>query len=528
MQPTQLLNTLLLEFKRQCFLEPLDLKKIDQVLETIADLWFHLEELEAASTDPLESHDASYKMAGENLGEVSENIGVPIGVPHGDVHLSLSSFMIEVLEMPLRPMDRFHITSKIIELGLADQEAEVSSISDLELVCQKLTKTLCREPVWNSLGASIERSLKDINEIQIDQNAQEEDLESVNEEAILLINLQNEEAPTGISETSSLSDMWQVQEKVPSVILSRMDYRKLELEAERKTQVKMITEQMPPISKMDLTLSHDHKQALKGSGRHLEEIEHYISILQEHAGEWSMDLNQKKDLFSRPQLSIFSLLKSVTLQTVEEKVMVLKKLLELGVNVNQKAFAGGTYGSQLIAGYLIEHQQVNFLKEIFSQHQTLIDLSHGDSLHTAVGCRNIEAVKMLLDQGMNINAESNDYFREPALVTASRRANTEEVLKLLIEKGASLSEQDREGNTALHQASFHGFFESVSALLNAGADQSMLNNKGKTPLEYAKEGGQGDVVAHLEGIATALKEQEELGSLLEVPVSDVKSKSRRL
>lgn len=59
----------------------------------------------------------------------------------------------------------------------------------------------------------------------------------------------------------------------------------------------------------------------------------------------------------------------------------------------------------------------------------------------------------------------------------------ENVVELLLDRGAKVNHPNRDGGTALHSAAFLGRVKIVSLLLTAGADASAKNERGETPLD---------------------------------------------
>ena len=76
---------------------------------------------------------------------------------------------------------------------------------------------------------------------------------------------------------------------------------------------------------------------------------------------------------------------------------------------------------------------------------------------------NLEAVKLLLDKGAEVNAKNKD--GKTALLVASNL----EVVKLLLDKGADVNVKDKNGGTALREASWRSDNEMVNLLKAYGA-----------------------------------------------------------
>lgn len=92
------------------------------------------------------------------------------------------------------------------------------------------------------------------------------------------------------------------------------------------------------------------------------------------------------------------------------------------------------------------------------------------------------------------------------------------VVESLIKSGADVTIQDHRGNTPLHYA-VSSSAPLVQLLLDSGADPSAANNRGKTPLERAREYEKNDVVALMERstIMKSLGESGELTTSVERP-----------
>lgn len=112
---------------------------------------------------------------------------------------------------------------------------------------------------------------------------------------------------------------------------------------------------------------------------------------------------------------------------------------------------------------------------------------HGSSLFGRVcesSCPDrLEIAKMFIEAGVNINMSSGRDLRTP-LMNASVVKNIN-MVKLLIEAGAQLNQQDDHGYTALYLAVIYESVGCVEALLNAGANPNIMNKEGRSAIHGA-------------------------------------------
>jgi len=105
------------------------------------------------------------------------------------------------------------------------------------------------------------------------------------------------------------------------------------------------------------------------------------------------------------------------------------------------------------------------------------------------------AVKKLLQNGANIKKEDRE-GRTP-LHIATMWGN-KKVVKVLLEAGADPNKADKEGETSVHKASYEGHAEVLKLLLAApGVKVNKVDNEGRTPLWEASFLGKTDIVAML-------------------------------
>jgi cytohesin len=108
-----------------------------------------------------------------------------------------------------------------------------------------------------------------------------------------------------------------------------------------------------------------------------------------------------------------------------------------------------------------------------------VDLDRSYALHAAARRCDMELVRLLLDRGASV--KNVDLWGKTPL----HEASCPEVAELLIQLGADVNAQDVDGWTPLHHAAYEGRSAVVKALLKAGADPNIGNKYGRTPLHVA-------------------------------------------
>ena len=111
------------------------------------------------------------------------------------------------------------------------------------------------------------------------------------------------------------------------------------------------------------------------------------------------------------------------------------------------------------------------------------------ALYEAVVSGSPETVFALLSAGADVNArpDENFNFGETPLIAASTK--NAEIVKLLIDEGADVNIKNSQGQTALMMAAFWhtNNIDIVKMLLDNGADVNAKDNQDKTALDYAKK-----------------------------------------
>jgi len=118
----------------------------------------------------------------------------------------------------------------------------------------------------------------------------------------------------------------------------------------------------------------------------------------------------------------------------------------------------------------------------------------GDTaLHLAAAGYRVEIVRLLLAVGANPNAATNHRRSTPLHYAADGFINSPawdpkkqvETIRCLLEKGAEIHAQDKNGATPLHRAVRTRCAAAVRWLLRAGSDPTLKNKSGSTPFHLA-------------------------------------------
>lgn len=103
------------------------------------------------------------------------------------------------------------------------------------------------------------------------------------------------------------------------------------------------------------------------------------------------------------------------------------------------------------------------------------------NIHLAVLTGNQEVVKQHIQAGTDIN-EAEPMSGSTPLISAATFGKSD-IVKMLIDAGANLSDTNNDGSTALHSAAFFCRVEIVQLLIDAKADKTLRNNFGVTARE---------------------------------------------
>lgn len=159
---------------------------------------------------------------------------------------------------------------------------------------------------------------------------------------------------------------------------------------------------------------------------------------------------------------------------------MVKELIERGVNVNEQLLNGKTAliaaaqsgHLDLVQLFLDRGANINVTYEVRRPDSEIVT-----ALTSAIQYRHDEIALLLLEHGA-------DPFQ--GLVTAVK-VNNLNMVKLFIERGSDINENDLRGLTPLLIATQHNNIEMADFLLTNNADPYRMDENGRTALEFARE-----------------------------------------
>ncbi|MCI3920960.1 ankyrin repeat domain-containing protein [Paenibacillus sp. TRM 82003] len=117
-------------------------------------------------------------------------------------------------------------------------------------------------------------------------------------------------------------------------------------------------------------------------------------------------------------------------------------------------------------------------------------------LHLAAFFGGLEAAKLLLERGADVNAQSTNPMRN-APIHAAAAGNRTNMIELLLQHGADPNAKQNGGWTAIQQAAQHCDVATVKLLLAHGADPDLTRDDGLTARSIAAERGYTEVLEAL-------------------------------
>ena len=122
-------------------------------------------------------------------------------------------------------------------------------------------------------------------------------------------------------------------------------------------------------------------------------------------------------------------------------------------------------------------------KKAPSEPYVIENTFHGDNIWSAAAAGDVEALKMHLAKGADVNAMDRTFGVTP--LSSAALLGQLETAELLIKNGADANQKNKDGGTALHGAAFLGHADIARLLIENGADVNAENYEGDTPLNAA-------------------------------------------
>lgn len=117
-------------------------------------------------------------------------------------------------------------------------------------------------------------------------------------------------------------------------------------------------------------------------------------------------------------------------------------------------------------------------------------------LHLAAFSGDPEAVRLLLDRGVEVNARAHTRFKNTPL-QAALLAGQVATAKLLLARGADPLVRQAHGFTPLQEAALHGDRDIIDLLLAAGAELDSRADDGRTAVTEALRGNHPELAEYL-------------------------------
>ena len=193
--------------------------------------------------------------------------------------------------------------------------------------------------------------------------------------------------------------------------------------------------------------------------------------------------------------SLFSLCANRKAQTLVQNEQNPNRVANPNDIILQRAISEETapFGTHMVRE-IREHKAI--FSDIFKKANP-DNQDYNEALITACEIGNINAVKILLNRGADIDARN--YFGSSGLLVAAMQGNEYiEVIEILLDRGADINARDNDGYTPLIWAGEYGNIEVFKLLLARGADINVRDEEGRTALMIAAERGRKEVVEVLQ------------------------------
>jgi ankyrin repeat protein len=161
---------------------------------------------------------------------------------------------------------------------------------------------------------------------------------------------------------------------------------------------------------------------------------------------------------------------------------IIRLLVEAGADFQ----ATDRYGKSVFqqAAQAGQEEVLEYLCQLMpkAERQAVMQANLVERCVAAIKEGNVDLVKALINQGVDVNARSDENW---TLLMYAAFYGQVGIVKALVKLGADLEARTRSGDTALMHAASQHHWKVVEALLRAGADVNVISNDGDNALDSA-------------------------------------------
>lgn len=173
---------------------------------------------------------------------------------------------------------------------------------------------------------------------------------------------------------------------------------------------------------------------------------------------------------------------------IKNRKDILRLLLKNGLGFSSQLYEGENLLQEFIGRptpYIYEKDAKEIVETLIDCgiSPNLTDARGGTPLYIAIMKQSSWLISCLIDKGADVDHKIPTIFGGDTPLCVSMMFRNPIISDLLISKGAKINEQSSHGFTALHGACDLQDEKMISLLIKRGADISILDNAGRTPLD---------------------------------------------
>lgn len=177
---------------------------------------------------------------------------------------------------------------------------------------------------------------------------------------------------------------------------------------------------------------------------------------------------------------------AVWLNDAGQNTVIVRCLITAGANVN----ANDSRGPSLV--FAVLRDNIATAKLLITAGADVNAKMNGSGNTALMLAKQKEMAKLLIESGADVNAINGN--GDSILAYVATYGHNPDVIKLLIEKKASVNMRGGVNGTALLGAVSYGKMDVVKLLIDAGADVNMKNCDGETALDIATKRGDKEMI----------------------------------